>query len=123
ARVAQVGSAEIGGAKQRKPRVCLCRVPAILPEPARGKPRACEGMMDISPKSDESLQQSPKLGKRLRSEKSDWTRCNPRACEGGSLSTFVSKSPDLQAPRMGGMRRHALAVYELAHNLMWIDVA
>ena len=24
---------------------------------------------------------------------------------------------------MGGMRRHARAVYELAHNLMWLDMA
>ena len=37
----RAGSADFCG--KRKPRVCLCRVPAILPEPARGKPRVCVG--------------------------------------------------------------------------------
>ena len=43
----------------------------------------------------------------LRFQKWNWTRCKPR------IYSFA-------AP---GRCRHARAVYELAHNLMWLDVA
>ena len=48
---------------------------------------------------------------------------NPGVYEGGIGYTVKNDRVQDASPRMAGRCRHARAVYELAHNLMWLDVA